>query len=264
MSILNSYVKSAPDPQNALDIFKGEWVSAFPEPLDQLKAGTLPLFGHTALNWFNEEIGGVRGKSILELGPLEGGHSYMLERLGAAEVIAIEANTRAFVKCLIAKEVLNLQRVHFLCGDFVEYLRKPGPNFEICIASGVLYHMQDPAELIALIAKRCSEHIYLWTHYYDPAIISANLILSTKFKGSTKHTYQGFSHTLYRQEYQSSLYLPTFLGGTASYSQWMTRDDILNCLQYFGLRVLATSFDEPHHPHGPAFALALVKNSVNN
>ena len=68
---------------------------------------------------FLAEIGGVTEKTILELGPLEGGHSYMLDRAGAAQVVAIEGNARAYLKCLIVKELLGLPRVQFLCGDSV-------------------------------------------------------------------------------------------------------------------------------------------------
>jgi SAM-dependent methyltransferase len=86
---------------------------------------------------------------VLELGPLEGGHSFMFERLGAREVIAIEANPRAYLKCLIIKELLDLRRVRFLCGDFLEYLRADGTDFDLVFASGVLYHMRNLARTSA-------------------------------------------------------------------------------------------------------------------
>ena len=70
-------------------------------------------------------FGGVQGLSILELGPLESGHPYMLQKAGAREIVAVEANTRAYLKCLIAKEVLGLEAAHFTLGDFEEYLRAP-------------------------------------------------------------------------------------------------------------------------------------------
>ena len=139
--VLDSYVRTTPTPQNALNIFQGEWTSRLPEPLAQYQAGTLGLFDDERIKWLASEIGGLSEKSVLELGPLEGGHTSMLEQLGAADITAIEANTRAFLKCLIVKELLNLQHAHFLCGDCVEYLHQPGPSFEVCVASGVLYHM---------------------------------------------------------------------------------------------------------------------------
>ena len=79
----NSYVTGFPTPQQAVDIFRGEWSLA--------------------------EIGGAKGKNVLELGPLEGGHTYMFHQAGAESIIAIEANTRAYLKCLIAKEIFGLE-----------------------------------------------------------------------------------------------------------------------------------------------------------
>src|SRR6187402_1626923 len=91
-AILDSYVHAAPSPQLALDLFKGDWWSAVPG----LQAGSTPLFDDSRIRWAVEHLGGVTGRRILELGPLEGGHTYMLERAGAASVVAIEANTRAY------------------------------------------------------------------------------------------------------------------------------------------------------------------------
>ncbi len=254
-AVLDSYLKTAPNPQTTLDIFQGEWTSRLPEPLAQCQAGTIELFDDGRIKWLASEIGGVTGKSVLELGPLEGGHTYMLAQLGTAEITAVEANTRAFLKCLIVKELLNLQRTRFLCGDCIEYLRQAGPNFEVGVASGVLYHMQNPVELIALLAQRCTRHLFLWTHYYDQAIISASKINAPRFNFSQPAEYAGFKHTLYRQEYQKALEWNGFCGGSAPLSNWLSRDDLVRCLQYFGFTDLRFNFDEPTHPNGPALAV---------
>ncbi|HEY9709972.1 MAG TPA: hypothetical protein V6D48_17330, partial [Oculatellaceae cyanobacterium] len=123
LNILDKYVTSVPSPQNAFDIFKGEWSSKLPEPFAALQAGSAPLFEDPRIDWCNAQFGGFEGKTVLELGPLEAGHTYMIERLGAGEIVSIEANTRAYLKCLIVKELLELKHTRFLCGDFVEYLR---------------------------------------------------------------------------------------------------------------------------------------------
>ena len=255
-SILDLYVKSSPSAQNALDIFKGEWASTLPSPFSELKAGSNLLFNDPRVEWFVNQIGGVAGQSVLELGPLEGGHTYMLETLGASEIIAIEANTKAFLKCLIVKNLLNLSRSQFLCGDFIEFLKQDGARFEVGFASGVLYHMQNPAELLALMAHRCSRHLFLWTHYYDDAIIQGNPAIAPKFRRSSNSDYEGFKHTLYQQEYQVALNFAGFCGGNAPTSGWMTRTDLVRCLQHFGFEVEAVSFEQPDHPNGPALALA--------
>ncbi|HEY9906970.1 MAG TPA: hypothetical protein V6D18_05105 [Thermosynechococcaceae cyanobacterium] len=258
-SVLDAYVKTSPSPQTALDIFQGEWGSALPAPFAHLKAGVWELFNDDRIHWFFKEIGGVEGKSVLELGPLEGGHTYMLEKAGAAEILSVEANTRAFLKCLIVKELLEMRYARFLCGDFLEFLREEELSFQVCLASGVLYHMQNPAELISLLARRCSEYLLLWTHYYDASLI-LNSPWASKFNGSFEHEYQGFHHTLHRQEYQASLDFAGFCGGNAPTSCWMTRADILRCLDHFGFELLGINFDTPN-PNGPCFALVARRRS---
>ncbi len=90
--IVDRYVKTAPHPQNALDIFRDEWICQLPAPFAHLRAGNVLAFEDPRLQWGVEQLGGVKGRSVLELGPLEGGPTYMLEQLGAASIVSVEAN----------------------------------------------------------------------------------------------------------------------------------------------------------------------------
>jgi hypothetical protein len=56
-------------------------------------------------------------------------------------------------------------------GDFGRYLEQCDEKFDVLIASGVLYHMSEPVRLLENAAK-VTNHIGLWTHYYDPEIIN--------------------------------------------------------------------------------------------
>jgi len=263
MNILDQYVTSAPGPQSALDIFRGEWVSILPGALAGLRAGSAPLFADERIEWCAVQLGGLHGKTVLELGPLEAGHTYMLEQLGAASILAIEANTHHYLKCLIVKELLNLQRAHFVCGDFVEYLRTTPVRFDVALASGVLYHMHNPVELIALLA-RAADQLFIWTHYYDPALIARNPELARKFTGSQPAEHAGFRHTLFRQEYQDALDRSDFCGRSATYSHWLTRADILDALKHFGFEDIRLSFDHPQHFHGPSLALIAQRHTAGH
>lgn len=88
MKIIDNYITSFPCEQNALDIFKNEWASRLPEPFTQLAAGNIPLFEDVRINWCVKSLGGIQGQNILELGPLEAGHTYMLEKKGAASILS--------------------------------------------------------------------------------------------------------------------------------------------------------------------------------
>jgi hypothetical protein len=255
LTILDRYCTGAPDPQTALDIFTGEWASMLPGDWRRYRAGAIPLFGDRRIAWGLKQLGGVVGQSVLELGPLEGGHSWMLEQAGATSVTAIEANTRAYLKCLVVKELLGLQRTRFLCGDFVEYLRQSPPRYDFVLASGVLYHMTGPAELIGLVSQ-VTDRVLIWTHYYDERIIAATPRLAPRFPRWTESEYRGFRHRLYRQEYAEAVDFPNFCGGSAPASHWLSRQDILDCLRYFGFDDQVVALEEPEHLHGPCFLIA--------
>lgn len=257
-SILDSYVKSAPSPQHALDIFKGEWASILPPPFDQLQAGRIPLFGDGRAHWALNEMGGCEGFRVLELGPLEGGHSYILEQRGAASVTSIEANTRAYVKCLIIKEVLGLQRVRFLCGDFVSFLEQTDEQYDLIFSAGVLYHMRDPVGLIAQLARH-TNRVYMWTHFYDQTVINSSPELSPRYKVHTPAETSGFRYTLHRQDYLHSLDVPGFSGGSAAFSNWLSREDLLGALTHFGFRDIRVTNADLAHPHGPCFDVVALK-----
>jgi SAM-dependent methyltransferase len=253
-SILDQYVQTTPTPQNALDIFTGEWASRLPAPLDDLRAGSAHLFEDARLTWAEERLGGFAGRTVLELGPLEGAHTYMLARRGAASITAVEANTRAYLKCLIVKELLDIPQGHFLCGNFVEYLRTNETTFDLAVANGVLYHMPEPVELLARLA-RATDRLLLWTLYYDEQLLARSPHIARRFAGSSMAEYEGFRYTRHRYEYREALLTESFCGGSSEFSHWLSRDDILGALRHFGLSEIEINFDHPDHPSGPAFAL---------
>ena len=260
-TINERYLTTAPSEQNAIDIFAGEWSSKFATPFADLKAGSVPMFEDHRIQWFAAEIGGFQQQQVLELGPLEGAHSYMLDRMGAQQVTAIESNTHAYLRCLIAKEIMGMPSVRFLCGDFMAYLRSPDcPHYDIGLASGVLYHMTDPVEMIRLLAEHCKQHLLLWTHHYDEgwAKTPAGQMHLTS---TLPVEHAGFRCTLHRYEYGVALDWNGFCGGPRPYCYWMERAELLACLRYFGFPHIRIGCDDPNHLHGPAFALVASRTA---
>jgi len=257
LNILDQYIKTAPVPQHLVDIFRGEWSSILPESQGSLTGGTIDLFNDQRIQWAAEQFGGFAGQCILELGPLEAGHTYMLEKMGAASVSAIEANTRAFLKCLIVKELYGLSRCRFMLGDFVQFLRETDQQFDCCIASGVLYHMINPVELLNLVAK-VSRKALIWTHYYDETLLK-KLGRLKHFGKRQESSFGGFHHSLFKHNYGSSLKFAGFCGGSAAFSNWLSAEDILAALRHVGFSKIAINFHQPDHPNGPAFCLTCEK-----
>jgi Protein of unknown function (DUF1698) len=253
-AILDQYIRRAPDPQNALDLFKGDWLSSFPAPLTALQAGQSALFADSRMTRAIEAFGGVAGKTILELGPLEGGHTYSLEQAGAQAIVAVEANARAYLKCLIAKEILGLRRAQFLLGDFEDYLRAGASRFDAVVASGVLYHVRQPVELIHNLA-RATDHVYIWTHYYVQERIAQIAHMAHRFRGSHAAEHAGFGHTVYRYEYGDFLDTTRFAGGSEEYSHWLSRDDLFGALRHAGFTEIQVGLEELAHINGPGIEL---------
>jgi SAM-dependent methyltransferase len=257
-AILDQYVRQAPSHQLALDLFKGEWWSALPDKFGPLQAGAVPLFSDGRITWGDQVIGGFAGKSVLELGPLEGGHSYMIEAAGATSITGIESNARAYMKCLIAKEIVGLQRTRFLYGDFEAYLRETDTRSDVVVASGVLYHLQNPVELIANMA-RVTDKVLLWTHYYEADKLAAIPHMAPRMKNASPNSHNGFKHTWHRYEYGDFLDTTRFAGGSAHFSNWLSRDDLLAAFKFFGFQNIILGEEDQSNPNGPCILLVASK-----
>ena len=241
-----AYATGAPRWQAAVDML-GTWASALPPTFDgeRLKSGGAGLFGddrvQLLLNNFN-----VTGARVLELGPLEGAHSFMLARAGAASVLAIEGSPLAYLKCLLVAQMYRLSTVQFQFGDFQEGLAQlitQERKFEIGIAVGVLYHMQNPA----LVLKRMCQlvdTILIWTQLYKDGYkggeccdqIAPNSEQWHKVR-KTMHIGQ-FSYSPHYHSYANGNNKRlNFLGGMDEGSVWMTEEELEGALQAFGFEV---------------------------
>jgi len=113
----------------------------------------------------------------------------------------------------VAKELLGYSDATFLLGDFMGYMREESEQFDLCVASGVLYHMRTPVETLELIAERASR-LLLWTHYYDENAARSNPALAGKFTERTEHEHRDFRYALHRYEYLEALERSDFCGAT--------------------------------------------------
>ena len=260
-ALLGAYVGEAPSARVAVEIFRGEWSSKLPGELAAV-SGTFDAFDDPRVRLAVDAVGGIDGARVLELGALEGGHTWMLEQMGADEIVAVEGNTRAFLRCLITKETVGLARSRFLCGDFVSYLREhPDERFDFVWASGVLYHVQEPLELLETIA-RSTDRLGLWTHYYDAAIIEDRPLLHARFDHTPEaRSLLARSYELHTFHYGDERVDNAFCGGSRPTARWMTRDDLLACLSDLGFRhhEIPAECDERDHPFAPAILVSAWK-----
>ena len=248
------YSSSAPSERNALGLFAGSWSSAVPGGDGP---GGAPLFDDQRIDWMAEVLGDLRGQTILELGPLEGGHSYMLERLGAS-VVAIEGNVDAFLRCLIVKNYLSLQ-TEFILGDFTKSFGDRS-RWDAVLASGVLYHMTEPQLLLERIAS-VTDRVLLWTHYFEPDLElwhpGVRALVGDKWRPESMRTVEaaGTSVRLVPQLYGNALGWAGFCGGSEAHSNWMYRDDLMQLVKNLGFSRIDVAFDTPDHQNGPALCM---------
>lgn len=247
------YSAALPADEVALSLFEGEWVSKLP---GLSSAGTADLFeGDERPRWMAQAAGGIQGKHVLELGPLEGGHSFQLEQLGA-RVTAIEGNALAFQRCLIVKNLYDM-RTKFLHGDFVKYLMTTDERFDIVFASGVLYHMTEPVQVIRHMC-RLADQVFLWSHYFDQEIVQGIPKLHRSFaSGRTQVESIGdVKIRSHERRYNSgwlTYFQPGFCGGPDTITYWMTLDGIRQCFDAAGFEV--TDQKTAVSAHGPHVTL---------
>ena len=255
MADFNKFELRAPAAQNLIDIFSGKWASDFSRVFPGLQAGTVEMFVTDSRVPLAAQYLGTDGRfdgmDILELGPLEAGHTYSLEQLGA-NVTAVEANCEAYLKCLLVKELLELKRVKFLLGDFSGFLQQTDKPFDIIFASGVLYHMTEPLKLIELIG-RCTNKCFVWSHYFDATHYpgAQRTPRSVEFAGR-----QFTHHELPYPDMESG----KFWGGNKPVASWLSREDMLDAFKAAGFDQVEVVQEHLTHPHGACMSFVAQRN----
>lgn len=248
VDVLDLHEKSFPDRRQEFDLFIGEWSSEIPS----FGYGPSNLFDDSRIKWLDKISGGVNGKTVLELGPLEGGHTSMLAALGAT-VTAIESNRRAFLKCLIVKNAFDF-KADFRLGNFTEYMATTSDKYDMILASGVLYHMADPISVMRSMT-RLSDEICIWTHYFDKSVIFSSDILRKKFPRAPRYEeIDGKKIALFEYHYLDALKWRGFSGGNQHFSNWLSKDGLFDVLTSLGYSI-SIGNDDPNHQNGPSILL---------
>lgn len=188
------------------------------------------------MTWFREHFPDAR--TILELGSLEGGHSFALAALPQVErVVALEGRQASLARASFVQELLGRDNVSFVRADLQQTDLSQFGSFDVVVCLGLLYHLPEPWRLVEQIA-RVSRSLFLWTHYAAPR----------KAK-KTRHGYRG-------RTYREWLFLFEALSGLSPASFWPDRESLLRMLADHGFRRTTVIDDNPAHADGPAITLA--------
>jgi hypothetical protein len=249
------FAVAGPSAQQTVDIFEGQWITAFPDELG-VTAGWVNHFDpevDARVPWVDSILpGGLAGRSVLELGPFEAYQTWMLEQRGAT-VTAVEASRTAYLKCLVVKELMGIA-APFVYSDALAYLDGSQDRYDVVWASGILYHQADPIGFLERASAK-GDHLFLHTHYYDDSVLAT--AEAGRFDASKdQHVHwQGREIVLHHRDYIGDTQQGNFAGGPRPYSVWMEREDIEFVLRGMGLTEITYGVLDPANPAGPGFYL---------
>jgi SAM-dependent methyltransferase len=106
--------------------------------------------------------GQVSGKTLVDLGCLEGGWTAEFARAGF-DALGIEARKVNIEKCKYVAEHLNLPNLRF-CLDDALNIEQRG-RFDAVFCSGLLYHLEDPAAYLRTLGEVTRRVLIIQTHY---------------------------------------------------------------------------------------------------
>jgi hypothetical protein len=177
----------------------------------------------------------IKGKRVLELGPFEATNTKQLVDLGAKSIVAIEANTEFYLKCLLVKNELNLDNVEIIYGDCVKVMSDPDfcarPWFDLCFASGILYHMKDPLYFIDLICGTAPQ-IYIWSQF---ATDDSPTGPWTELRDGENRTYTARWNSYSEKKHW---------GGVAEGAFWLTEESMLRAFRDRGFSPVRVKYSQ--------------------
>lgn len=186
-------------------------------------------WGVTQLN----SIFPLKGKTVLELGPLEAAHTKMLHDFGAGQITSIEGKLENFLKCCVIKNVFDLKNAKFHLGDLRHANLGEFGSFDVCLCSGILYHLPEPQYLIDRISR-----------------VAPRLLINTHYARDDFPTHGDRSVALRGRRYSGRLEDEVNVShpqaGMQQYSLWLFRDDLVRLLHDVGygkVRVLRDWYD---------------------
>jgi SAM-dependent methyltransferase len=212
---------------------RGPWVTKF--VIDGVSyGGAFNAMEDVRLVQFKEHFADAR--TVLELGSLEGGHSFGLAKYSDIDqILAIEGRAMNVERARFVGKLLEIEKVRFVEANLEDIDLADYGKFDAIFCSGLLYHLPEPWRLTAQ-AARVSPRLFIWTHY---ASDTDTLVVN------------GFNGKWYQE---SGLLDP--LSGLSQESFWPTLDSLKDMLVQSGYRTVRVVQDQPQHPHGPAVTLA--------
>ena len=183
--------------------------------------------------------GRLEGLRAADLGCNEGGFSVALARAGM-EVVGIEAREDNIGKCRLLEDHFALPGLRFVQADVKSFHAETFGTFDVVLALGILYHLDDPVAWLRQVAGATGGVLYVDTHFapaddagldlLEPGLRGAVGPLETRSSGGWQYEGRWF-HEYDTEEQRAAMPWASF--STAD-SFWLTRQSLFRTLHHCG------------------------------
>jgi SAM-dependent methyltransferase len=101
---------------------------------------------------------------VADLGCLEGGYALALAQRGM-NVVGIEARAKNLPKSQLLQDHFELPNLEFVLGDVKNFTRDHFGDFDVVLALGILYHLDQPPAWLRQIAQATRSVLIIDSHY---------------------------------------------------------------------------------------------------
>jgi SAM-dependent methyltransferase len=180
--------------------------------------------------------------TILELGALEGAHTFLLaEHPGVQRVLALEGREANLRKARFVQELLQIGNVEFAQANLEHAELSTFGKFDAVFCCGLLYHLPEPWKLIEQCAS-VAPLLFIWTQYAaenEAHDVGHGLRGKTYVEGGADEPLSGMSAT----------------------ATWLTLDSLRTLLAASGYESVEVIQDDPGHANGPAVTIGARRAS---
>jgi SAM-dependent methyltransferase len=206
----------------------GPWVTRF-RIGDRTYGGKVDLVDDGRIDRFTDAF--PEARSVLELGSLEGAHSFSLARR-LERVIALEGREENIARAQFVQGLLKIDNVTFVEADLESTPLESFGLFDAVFCVGLLYHLPRPWLLLDQLAG-VAPNVFLQTHYAERA----------------ETTVDGMPGRTYREHGRRDP-----LSGLSPESFWLTIPALTERLEQSGYTVEVLEADVSHR-NGPIVTL---------
>ena len=180
-------------------------------------------------------------RTILELGSLEGAHTFQLaEQTGVERIVAIEGRAANIRKAELVQRIVPCPKVEFVQANLEETDLREFGHFDAVFCCGLLYHLPEPWKLLEHLSA-VAPVLFVWTHYAED--LRANEI---------RHGLRGKVHL------EGGPNEP--LSGLSEMAFWPTLGSLVQMLSTSGYKTIQLIQNDATHQNSPAVTLVASVN----